>query len=157
MRKLKPSTSTQWICSLLLVVVSVAPVFAETPAGKKDATDSKAPAETANPASANPAAQPVAAANPNPNVKNSANVTALLGVLVMKGVLAPAEANAIKDAAPEAEFQLLVEALAKGGSMFPFDSLSLGMLSQLMRYMASRLSSSPTDSSSPGQPPDASI
>jgi hypothetical protein len=42
-------------------------------------------------------------------------VTALLGVLVMKGVLAPSEANAIHDAAPEAEFQLLVEALARKG------------------------------------------
>jgi hypothetical protein len=36
-------------------------------------------------------------------------------VLVMKGVLAPSEANAIHDAAPEAEFQLLVAALARKG------------------------------------------
>jgi hypothetical protein len=42
-------------------------------------------------------------------------VTALLGVLVMKGVLAPGEANAIRTAAPEAEFQMLVEALARKG------------------------------------------
>jgi hypothetical protein len=33
----------------------------------------------------------------------------------MKGVLAPAEANSIRNAAPEAEFQLLVEALARKG------------------------------------------
>ena len=104
---------TLWICSSLLAAVSVAPVLA----GTKDATDAKTPAETtANPASANPAAQPAAAANPNitPSAA-SANVTALLGVLVMKGVLAPAEANAIRDAAPDAEFQLLVEALARKG------------------------------------------
>jgi hypothetical protein len=44
-----------------------------------------------------------------------ANVTALLGVLVMKGVLAPTEANAIRNADPKAEFQLLVEALNRKG------------------------------------------
>ncbi len=44
-----------------------------------------------------------------------ANVTALLGVLVMKGVLAPTEANAIQNAAPAAQFQALVEALSRKG------------------------------------------
>src|ERR1700727_596914 len=109
---------TLWICSSLLAAVSVAPVLA----GTKDATDAKTSAETtanpatANPASGNPAAQPAAAANPKITpVAGNANVTALLGVLVMKGVLAPAEANAIRDAAPDAEFQLLVEALARKG------------------------------------------
>ncbi len=98
----------QWICSSLLVVVSVAPALA----GAKDATDAKAPAET----TANPAAQPAAAANPNLTpVAGNANVTALLGVLVMKGVLAPSEANAIRNAAPDAELQLLLEALARKG------------------------------------------
>jgi len=108
MPQLKP-----WILSSLLIVVSVVPALA----GAKDATDSKAPAETtANPASGNPAAQPAAAANPNiAPVAGNANVTALLGVLVMKGVLAPSEANAIRTAAPDAEFQLLVEALARKG------------------------------------------
>jgi len=98
-----------WICSLLIVVVSVAPVLA----GTKDATDAKATAET----SANPAAQPdPAAASPNLTpIAGNANVTALLGVLVMKGVLAPSEANAIRNAAPEAEFRLLVEALTRKG------------------------------------------
>src|ERR1035438_8260624 len=88
-----------WICIPLLVAVSVVPVLA----GTKDATDTKTPAETtANPASGNPAAQPAAAANPNlAPVAGNANVTALLGVLVMKGVLAPSEANAIRTAAPE--------------------------------------------------------
>src|SRR3974390_3180094 len=94
----------QYICSSLLVVVSAAPALA----GAKDATDAKAPAET----TANPAALPAPAANP---VAGNANVTALLGVLVMKGVLAPGEANAIRNAAPEVEFQLLVEALARKG------------------------------------------
>ncbi|MGA7564516.1 MAG: hypothetical protein WBW53_00405 [Terriglobales bacterium] len=42
-------------------------------------------------------------------------MTALLGVLVMKGVLAPAEANAIRNAAPTAQFQALVEVLSRKG------------------------------------------
>lgn len=99
----------QWICSSLLLVVSVAPVLA----GAKDATDTKTPPEAAT---GNPAAQPAPAANASPTpVAASGNVTALLGLLVMKGVLAPAEANSIRTAAPEAEFQLLVEALARKG------------------------------------------
>jgi hypothetical protein len=104
MPKLKP-----WICASLLAVVSVAPALA----GEKDAADAKAAAETA----ANPAAQPApAAATPNLTpAPASTNVTALLGVLVMKGVLAPSEANAIRSAAPDAEFQLLVEALTRKG------------------------------------------
>jgi hypothetical protein len=39
----------------------------------------------------------------------------LLGVLVMKGVLAPNEANAIRNAAPTAQLEALVEALARKG------------------------------------------
>ena len=99
----------RWICSSLLAVVSVVPALA----GGKDAADPK----TAPEATANPDPQPApAAANPNlAPAAGNANVTALLGVLVMKGVLAPSEANAIRNAAPEAEFQLLVEALARKG------------------------------------------
>src|SRR5208283_1161103 len=41
--------------------------------------------------------------------------------LVMKGVLAPSEANAIKNAAPEAEFQLLVDALSRKGVLSAAD------------------------------------
>jgi hypothetical protein len=43
------------------------------------------------------------------------NLTALVGVLVTKGVLTSGEAAAIRNAAPEAEFQLLVEALSRKG------------------------------------------
>jgi hypothetical protein len=39
----------------------------------------------------------------------------LLGVLVMKGVLAPTEANAIREASPTAQFQALVETLSQKG------------------------------------------
>jgi hypothetical protein len=103
MQKLK-----RFLCSSLLLVVSVPPALA----GAKDATDTKAPTETTG----NPAAQPAAAANPNlVPVAGNANVTALLGILVMKGVLAPSEANAIRNAAPDAELQLLLDALARKG------------------------------------------
>jgi len=97
------------ICCSLLALVAVAPL----PAGAGDARGAKPGADASTAAAAPPAnaaADPASGAHPG-----SANVTALLGVLVMKGVLAPAEANAIRDAAPEAEFRLLVEALARKG------------------------------------------
>ena len=98
----------QWICCLLLAVVSATPVLG----GTKDGPDTKTP-ETAKDA-ANAAGQPAAAAA-NPNLAPGANVTALLGVLVMKGVLAPAEAKSIESAPPGTEFQMLVEALTRKG------------------------------------------
>ena len=97
-----------WMGSLLLVIGMVAPALA----GTKDASDAKGTPESA----VNAAAQPGSGATPNfAVIAGKANVTALLGVLVMKGVLAPAEANAIGNAAPDAEFQMLVEALARKG------------------------------------------
>jgi len=101
-------TLKKWLCSSLLAAVSVAPVFVF--AGTNDAADAKN----------TPLANTDAAATPNPSPSptpavGSANVTALLGVLVMKGVLNPAEANSIRNAAPDAEFQLLVEALTRKG------------------------------------------
>jgi hypothetical protein len=94
-----------WIYYSLLIVISVVPALA----GAKDATKAKGPAE----ATSAPVAR-AAEANLVPSA-GSANVTALLGVLVMKGVLAPAEAKAIGNAAPDAELQLLVEALTRKG------------------------------------------
>lgn len=96
-----------WISASLLAAAWIAPVMA----GTNDATDGKTPATT----TANGAAQPAAAANPNLTPTGSADVTALLGVLVMKGVVAPSEANAIRNAAPKAEFQLLIETLIRKG------------------------------------------
>lgn len=96
-----------WMGSLLFVVGIVAPALA----GSKDASDAKVPAEGA----VNAAAQPTDSTPIVTLTAESANVTALLGVLVMKGVLAPAEANAIRNAAPDAEFQMLVEALSRKG------------------------------------------
>jgi hypothetical protein len=97
----------KWLSSLLLLAVAAVPVLA----GSNDANPANTSAANttgaeATPAAASPSLTPTA---------GDANITALLGVLVMKGVLAPAEANAIRNAAPEAEFRLLVEALSRKG------------------------------------------
>src|SRR5271166_1638622 len=108
------STMKSWFSSLLVLAVTAVPVMAESNAAK-----------AANENGANESrAEATAAPSPGPSLTtatNSANVTALLGVLVMKGVLAPSEANAIKDAAPEAEFQLLVDALNRKGVLSAAD------------------------------------
>jgi hypothetical protein len=108
------------ICSLLLAVVSVAPALA----GAKDATDPKKPDTTTT----NPSTKPATAANSTatPALAGTANITALLGVLVMKGVLAPSEANAIRDAAPDKELQLLMEALTRKGVVSAADLSAAG-------------------------------
>lgn len=111
-----------WMCSVLLAAVTVTPVLA----GNKDAADSKPTSEAADNSAAHPAnagdrnAVDSSAADPNPaspSVRQAANanVAALLGILVIKGVLTAPEANAIRNAAPDAELQLLVEALARKG------------------------------------------
>ena len=101
------STLKQVFLCLIVMAVTVVPLIAE--------------GNDAKPANGNAAnAEPAAAANPNlsPNLTaapGNANVTALLAVLVKKGVLGSAEADAIRNAAPEVEFQLLVEALSRKG------------------------------------------
>jgi hypothetical protein len=101
------STLRKWITSLLVLAITAVPVMAESDEGKtaKDNSTNASSAE-ATPAAANPNL----AATPG-----DANVTALLGVLVTKGVLAPNEASAIRNASPNAQFQALVEALSRKG------------------------------------------
>src|SRR5579872_4374745 len=104
-----------WLCTALLIIIATAPVMA--------GSDDAAPTNNGTGTNATNPAEP--AANPSPLNPTSAisngNVTALLGVLVMKGVLAPSEAKAIQGAAPEAEFQLLVEALTRKGLLSAAD------------------------------------
>jgi hypothetical protein len=106
-----------WFLSLLVLAITAAPVMA----GNKDAKTGNENAANTSSAEASPTA-----ANPDPSpspsvglglapTASNANVTALLGVLVMKGVLAPTEANAIRDASPTAQFQALVQALSQKG------------------------------------------
>src|SRR5271163_2857912 len=100
-------TAKRVVSWLLVLAIPAMPAMA----GSNDA-------KTASENTGSTTAAASAAANPNPSptpALGNANVTALLGVLVMKGVLAPTEANAIRNAAPEAEFQMLVEALSRKG------------------------------------------
>ncbi|MGA2413676.1 MAG: hypothetical protein ABSF59_04470 [Candidatus Sulfotelmatobacter sp.] len=102
------STMKKWLSSLVVLAVTAVPVIAES-------NSAKSPNENATNESS---AEATPAPSPNPTLTTTAgnaNVTALLGVLVMKGILAPSEANAIRNAAPEAEFQLLVDALNRKG------------------------------------------
>ncbi len=98
---------------LLVAVVSVAPTFARS---DDDSTKAKA---NANASSAKSSDKTAAPTDPNssssPAAASSAKVSALLDVLVSKGVLAPTEANEIRSAAPDAEFQLLVDLLNRKG------------------------------------------
>lgn len=107
----------RWLCSALLVAVAVTPVSARA----NDAAEAKG-GPTANTATAASAA----AANANPSLSSAAapanaNLSALLGVLVNKGVLAPAEAAGIRNAAPETQVQLLVDALSRKGVLSAAD------------------------------------
>ena len=108
-------TPKRLLWSLLVLTITVVPLMAGSneakPANENAASTTEATAMPANPGPA-PSLAPTA---------GTANVTALLGVLVMKGVLAPAEANAIGNAAPDAEFQLLVDALSRKGLLSAAD------------------------------------
>jgi len=96
------------ICRLLLVCLVASSAVAKS----KDETSAKAPAETGTAASVQPAS--VGTTNLAP-LNSSANLTALIDVLVAKGVLDPSEANTIRNAPRDAAFQMLLDALARKG------------------------------------------
>jgi hypothetical protein len=107
------STLKQVLLCVLVLAITAVPLMA----GGNDAKPTKENAGEAAAAAASPA-------SPTPSLSaasGNANVTALLGVLVKKGVLASGEADAIRNAAPEAEFQLLVEALSRKGVLSAAD------------------------------------
>ncbi len=96
--------------SLLVLAITALPVMAGS-------NDAKTASENAT-ATANTAATEAAPAAVTPSLTptaGDANLTALLGVLVMKGVLSAPEANAVRNTAPNAQFQALVEALSRKG------------------------------------------
>lgn len=97
------------LCSVLvalpLLALVVAPAKAQVPASFAISASTPNAADT-----------PTAAPNPNPTPAiPGGNVTALLGVLVMKGVLTPVEARSIESAPAGTEFQNLVNALTRKG------------------------------------------
>jgi hypothetical protein len=110
----------QLLWCLLVLALSAVPLMAggnDPKTAKENGVDAAEAA--AVPGSPSPA--PSLTATPG-----NANVTALLGVLVKKGVLGAAEADAIRNAAPEAEFQLLVEVLSRKGVLSAADLSATG-------------------------------
>jgi hypothetical protein len=114
------STIKRLLWSLLVLAITAVPLMA----GGNDAKPANANAANTSEATAVPASpSPAASLTATPG---NANVSALLGVLVKKGVLGAAEADAIRNAAPEAEFQLLVEALSRKGVLIAADLSAAG-------------------------------
>jgi hypothetical protein len=107
------STLKMWMSILLVLAIAALPVMA----GSNDSTAAKE--NSTNPTTTE--ATPVAASPNLTPTAGEASVTALIGVLVTKGVLAPNEANAIRNAAPNAQFQALVEALSRKGILTAAD------------------------------------
>ncbi len=108
-----------WLPCLLLVAVAAAPAFA----GSDETATAKNPTVAdATVAPASPSAMNLAPAG-------AGNITALLGVLVMKGVLAPAEARSIETSAPGTEFQALVDTLTRKGVVSASDLTSVAVAS----------------------------
>jgi hypothetical protein len=116
------STLRKFLSAFLILAIAASPVMAENNDTKGNSTDANAPAGTATATSA-------ASPSTGPSLTSAsadANVTALLGVLVMKGVLAPNEANSIRNALPTAQFQALVDALSRKGIVSAADLAGIG-------------------------------
>jgi len=104
-----------WLSSLLVLAITAAPVMAGNN-GPRPENNNAAAAEASATASPDPNPSPSPSFSSSlPSTTGDSNVTALLGVLVMKGVLAPNEANSIRNAVPSAQFQALVDALSQKG------------------------------------------
>jgi len=78
-----------------------------------------------------------------------------VAVLVLKYNWLRAELGPIVHELSESECQAWINKIAEGGKADPLGEMSLGAQSQLLRFMASRLCSSPTDSSSSGALPES--
>lgn len=72
------------------------------------------------------------------------------GVMMRHYMQTQAEVGPIVANMSQVEMDAWIEMLGKGGSTAPLALLSLDQASALLMYMASRLSGSPTDTSSPG-------
>jgi len=104
-----------WLWTLLVLAITALPVMAG---------NNNTKAENENAANATSAEGSPAAPSPSVSVTSTtgdSNVVALLGVLVMKGVLAPGEANTIRNAAPTGQFQALLETLTRKGVLSAAD------------------------------------
>ncbi|HEY6303488.1 MAG TPA: hypothetical protein VIX14_10515 [Terriglobales bacterium] len=139
-----------WLLSLLVMAIMAVPVMA----GNNDAKTENGNAANTTGAEASPAAASPSL-SPSPSLTSTtvdSNVTALLGVLVMKGVLAPTEANAIRNASPTAQFQLLVEALSRKGILSAADLSAVNPAAQPSAVVAVpvAVAEAATESAEPG-------
>lgn len=122
-------TVKKWLSNLLMVAITAAPVMAENNDAKTTTNDTEANAGSVESGLATAAPSPALSLKvTTPAV--DANVTALLGVLLMKGVLAPSEANAIQNATPTGQFQALVEVLSRKGVLTTQDLAAASKPSQ---------------------------
>lgn len=92
---------------------------------------------------------------PTPDAIAATLTTDEVAVLVLKYSWMRAELGPIVHEMSEAECKAWIDRIAEGSRADPLGEMSLGVQSQLMRFMASRLCSSPTDSSSPGGLPES--
>ncbi|MGB9202776.1 MAG: hypothetical protein WCB94_02250 [Terriglobales bacterium] len=109
-----------WLLGLLVIAVMAVPVMAGTNKKAANGNAANTTSTEGSPTAGDP--NPTPSPSPTPSVglgitpsASDGSVTALLGVLVMKGILAPTEANAIREASPTAQFQALVETLSQKG------------------------------------------
>jgi hypothetical protein len=131
----------RWSSILLMLAITAASALAGSNDGKP-----------ANNNAANSSAEATPASTPSLTPAADANVTALLGVLVMKGVLDPTEANAIRNASPEAKFQLLVDTLNRKGVLTAAD-LSAAVSAPAQPAPAPAAAPSPTPAAAPAPAP----
>ena len=143
-----------WLSSLLVLAIMAVPVMAANNDAKtaNDNAANTASAEASAAASPNPSPSPSPSPSLTSTTTNDSNVTALLGVLVTKGVLAPSEANAIRSASPTAQFQALVEVLSRKGLLSAAD-LSAAAQPSGVAVPETAVSSSLATQSSQAAPP----
>jgi hypothetical protein len=114
-------TRKKWLSHLIILAIAAVPVMAANndtkPANENAANTSSA---AVAPAAANPSPSPSPSLSPASSGSDT-NFAALLGTLIKKGVLVPTEANAIQNAAPGVQFQLLVETLSRKGVLSAAD------------------------------------
>jgi len=133
-----------WLLSLLVVAILALPVMAGNNAKTENENSANTTTTEGSPTGGSPSPSVGLAAS-----AGDANVMALLGVLVMKGVLAPTEANAIREAAPTAQFEALVQMLSQKGLVSAQD---LSVITAVPGTMALATQSAPGQQK-PAEPP----
>jgi len=93
---------------------------------------------------------------PSPSQLRQALTADEVGALFKHYLTVQLELGPIVAHLSDEEMEAWVKRIGEGGSAFPFDLLSWEMQRALVLFMASRLTSSPTDTLSAGSPPEES-